>query len=94
MKHYSRMKSKDAPLRREGSEISFHSLRHSAVTMLKAADVSDFIAREVIGHESEAISRQYSHLTTEPQAGSYAQSAGRHAKLITEFSLVAQLGVG
>jgi integrase len=65
VKHYSRMKSKDAPLRREGSEISFHSLRHSAVTMLKAADVSDFIAREVIGHESEAISRQYSHLTTD-----------------------------
>jgi integrase len=30
---------------REASEISFHSLRHSAVTMLKAAGVSDFIAR-------------------------------------------------
>src|SRR5262249_5490872 len=29
---------------REPSEISFHSLRHSAVTMLKAAGVSDFIA--------------------------------------------------
>lgn len=29
---------------RETSEISFHSLRHSAVTMLKAAGVSDFIA--------------------------------------------------
>jgi integrase len=65
VKHYRRMKSKDAPLRREGSEISFRSLRHSAVTMLKAAGVSDFIAREVIGHESEAISRQYSHLTTD-----------------------------
>jgi hypothetical protein len=29
---------------REGSEISFHSLRHSAVTMLKAAGASDFVA--------------------------------------------------
>jgi len=38
---------------RETSEISFHSLRHSAVTMLKAAGVSDFIAREIVGHERE-----------------------------------------
>lgn len=50
---------------RETSEISFHSLRHSAVTMLKAAGVSDFVAREIVGHESAAISRQYTHLTTD-----------------------------
>ena len=50
---------------REASEISFHSLRHSAVTMLKAAGVSDFIAREIVGHESTAVSRQYTHLTTD-----------------------------
>jgi integrase len=50
---------------REASEISFHSLRHSAVTMLKTAGVSDFIAREIVGHESAAISRQYTHLTTD-----------------------------
>src|SRR4030095_13841536 len=37
---------------REASEISFHSLRHSAVTMLKAAGASDFIAREIVGHAS------------------------------------------
>src|SRR5262245_26912954 len=50
---------------REASEISFHSLRHSAVTMRKAAGVSDFIAREIVGHESAAVSRQYTHLTTD-----------------------------
>ena len=50
---------------RAASEISFPSLRHSAVTMLKAAGVSDFIAREIVGHESAAVSRQYSHLSTE-----------------------------
>ena len=55
----------DAGLAREASEISFHSLRHSAVTMLKAAGVSDFIAREIVGHESAAVSRQYTHLTTD-----------------------------
>jgi integrase len=46
------------------SEISFHSLRHSAVTLLKAAGVSDFFGREIVGHESAALSRQYSHLST------------------------------
>jgi len=50
---------------REMSEISFHSLRHRAVTMLKAAGVSDFMAREIVGHESTAVSRQYTHLTTD-----------------------------
>jgi integrase len=49
----------------EASEISFHSLRHSAVAMMKAAGVSDFVAREIVGHESAAVSRQYTHLTTD-----------------------------
>jgi len=47
------------------SEISFHSLRHSAVTMLKASGLSDFVAREIVGHESAAVSRQYTHLSTD-----------------------------
>ena len=50
---------------RKPSEISFHSLRHSAVTMLKAAGLSDFVAREIVGHETAAVSRQYSHLSTD-----------------------------
>jgi integrase len=61
--HKSTGKGRDQA--REASEISFHSLRHSAVTMLKAAGVSDFIAREIVGHESAAVSRQYTHLTTD-----------------------------
>ena len=61
--HKSTGKGRDQA--REASEISFHSLRHSAVTMLKAAGVSDFIAREIVGRESAAVSRQYTHLTTE-----------------------------
>ncbi len=49
---------------RATSELSFHSLRHSAVTMLKQSGVSDVLAREIVGHESAAVSRQYTHLTT------------------------------
>jgi integrase len=54
---------------REASEISFHSLRHSAVTLLKACGLSDFMAREIVGHESAAISRQYTHLSTDDLRG-------------------------
>jgi integrase len=61
--HKSTGKGRDQA--REASEISFHSLRHSAVTMLKAAGVSDFMAREIVGHESAAVSRQYTHLTAD-----------------------------
>ena len=50
---------------RETSEISFHSLRHSAVTMLKASGLSDVFAKEIVGHDSAAISRQYTHLSTD-----------------------------
>jgi integrase len=50
---------------RESSEISFHSLRHSAVTMLKASGLSDVFAREIVGHDSEAVSRHYTHLSTD-----------------------------
>lgn len=47
---------------RTSSELSFHSLRHTATTMLKAAGVADSIARAIIGHESKAVSRVYTHL--------------------------------
>ena len=44
------------------SELCFHSLRHTATSMLKAAGVSDSIARAIVGHESAAVSRVYTHL--------------------------------
>jgi hypothetical protein len=33
--------------------------------MLKAAGLSDFFAREIVGHESAAVSRHYTHLSTD-----------------------------
>jgi len=41
------------------------NIKHFLVTLLKAAGVSDFIAREIVGHESATVTRQYSHLSTE-----------------------------
>lgn len=48
--------------RRKVSEISFHALRHTAVSMLKTAGVSDAIARDLAGHESAEVSRLYTHI--------------------------------
>lgn len=44
------------------NELSFHSLRHTATSLLKNAGVSEAVARDIIGHESEAISREYTHI--------------------------------
>ena len=48
--------------KRELSQVSFHSLRHSAVSILKAAGIPHATVQELIGHESEAVSRQYTHV--------------------------------
>lgn len=47
---------------RERTEVSFHSLRHTATSLLKAAGVSEAVTRDIIGHESAAISRHYTHV--------------------------------
>jgi integrase len=48
--------------KRQPSVLSFHSLRHTATSLLKNAGVSDVVARDIIGHDSEAISRNYTHI--------------------------------
>jgi integrase len=48
--------------RRQLSDISFHALRHTATSLLKNAGVSDVVTRDIIGHESAAISRNYTHI--------------------------------
>ncbi len=53
-------KGRDAP--RSRSEVTFHSLRHTATSLLKNAGVSEAVARDIIGHESAAISRHYTHI--------------------------------
>lgn len=55
-------KRKGRDTRRTVSEISFHSLRHTAVSLLKTAGVSDAVAQDLVGHESAEISRHYTHI--------------------------------
>jgi integrase len=45
--------------RRRREELSFHSLRHSATTLLHEAGVPASVAQALIGHDSEASHRSY-----------------------------------
>lgn len=47
--------------RRSVSPLSFHSLRHNFVTMLKERGASQMVARELVGHDSDAVSQLYTH---------------------------------
>jgi integrase len=46
---------------RELNDVSFHSMRHTATSLFKALGVSESVTRDIIGHESAAVSRHYTH---------------------------------
>jgi integrase len=48
-----------------GAQLSFHSLRHTAVTLLKEAGVPHAVVQELIGHDSEQMSEHYTHVGIE-----------------------------
>lgn len=47
---------------REVSELSFHCLRHSFVSILKATGANEAVAMALAGHETKAISQHYTTL--------------------------------
>ncbi len=49
--------------KRQMNEVTFHSLRHSMVTMLKATGASNALAQMIVGHDSSAVSSRYTHLS-------------------------------
>lgn len=53
-------KGRDA--KRQTSELSFHSLRHTFTTWLKSTGASNALAQMIVGHDSEVVSRGYTHL--------------------------------
>jgi integrase len=45
-----------------GGNLSFHCLRHTAVTLLKEAGVPDAAIMALVGHDSVAMSQHYTHI--------------------------------
>ncbi len=50
---------------RDESGLSFHSLRHTAVSLMKAAGIPQAAVMEIIGHDSEQMSQHYTHVGQE-----------------------------
>jgi len=48
--------------RRGKSELSFHSLRHTATSLMKNAGISPAIVQDIIGHDSAEMSSHYTHV--------------------------------
>lgn len=51
--------------KREAEGISFHSLRHTTVSLLKRADVGEAVAMDLAGHDSPEISRRYTSIDSD-----------------------------
>jgi len=60
-------KGKGRSAKREQNDVSFHSLRHTATSLLKSAGVGEAIAMEFVGHDSTSVSRQYTHIRSIPE---------------------------
>jgi integrase len=48
--------------KRDSSRISFHSLRYNCTSALKSAGVGDSVAMDIVGHETAAVSRNYTKI--------------------------------
>ena len=58
--------------KREGSIYSFHSIRHSTVSLLTNAGISPEIVRDIVGHDSSAVSAVYTHIEHAPKLAALA----------------------
>lgn len=48
--------------KRQTNALSFHSLRHTTTSLMKNSGVSESIAMNLVGHETRAISQNYTHV--------------------------------
>lgn len=61
----SRGSGRGRGVRRIHSGISFHSLRHTAVSLLKDAGIPEAVVMELVGHDSRQMSALYTHVGRE-----------------------------
>jgi integrase len=58
---------------RKTAPLSFHSLRHTATSLLKTAGVPVAVVMDIIGHDTEAVSRQYTHVDEDSKRAALAK---------------------
>lgn len=71
-KPHTKQEKRDAD-RRKVSRVSFHSLRHSAVSWMKNAGVSAAIVQDIVGHDSAEISAHYTVIDREAKASALSK---------------------
>jgi integrase len=70
--HHAKMEGRKGA-RRELNALSFHSLRHTAVSMMKNAGISPAVVQDLIGHESAEMSAHYTHIESEAKRKALAK---------------------
>lgn len=60
--HQKKENGKGRDSARNTGGLSFHCLRYSATSLLKAAGVAEAIVRDIVGHDSAAVSMSYTQL--------------------------------
>jgi integrase len=60
--HAAKKEGEGRAARRGKSELSFHSLRHTATSLMKNAGISPAIVQDIIGHDSAEMSAHYTHV--------------------------------
>jgi integrase len=66
---HRRITEKEAGRCRRNGDISFHSLRHTAVTLLKEAGIPQAVVMELVGHDNEEMSQHYTRVGRTALAG-------------------------
>jgi integrase len=56
------VKGASSSTRRRANELSFHSLRHNCVSMLKDAGIPQAVVQELVGHSNAQTNARYTHV--------------------------------
>lgn len=70
-KHHATENGRDG--KRQISEVSFHSFRHTLTTWLKSSGASNALAQMIVGHDSPLVSANYTHLSAADTAESISK---------------------
>jgi len=69
--HKSKGKGRDGT--RDGQKTSFHSLRYNFTSALRSTGAGEAVAMDIVGHESSAVSRNYTKIDLETKRAALAK---------------------
>lgn len=70
---HNRTPNRDETVKRKITLVSFHSLRHTFVSICKNAGVPDAVVMSIVGHGNSAMTRHYTHIGDESARAAIAK---------------------